>query len=275
MLQPHLQFFIQPLHINVRKQEQLLFQETSKDRLIEVWQNKQHRWLSIDSVEQSRLNIESSEQIASPLDYHFLCCLLFTGTPRNILLAGLGGGTLAHYFHNKHPEINGHAIEINPLIAKLAKKYFNFPQKNWDITIGDIQFTTIHNNKHSHYDLIFFDIGDKKLTPKWLVSSNMLLQLKHQLSEDGCLAINLLVTNAASFSQKLTIIRKIFDRQTLCLSIPDHDNIIVFAFNKKSIYHSTDELQARIKKLSTHWKIDYLALLRRIQKENPEGSGAF
>ena len=259
----------------MNKQKELLFQKVSKDGLIEVWQNKQHRWLSIDSVEQSRLNIENTEQLASPLDYHFLCCLLFIDTPQNILLAGLGGGTLAHYFHNKHPKINGHAIEINPLIAKLAKEYFNFPQKNWDITIDDIQHATIHGNKHPYYDLILFDIGDKGLTPEWLSKEKMLLQLKRQLSEKGVLAINLLVTDAASFSQKLTIIRKVFNRQTLCLSIPEHNNVIVFAFNQEPTYRSVDKLQARIKRLSTHWEMDYLALLNRIQKENPKGSGVF
>lgn len=257
----------------MNKQEQLLFQEDTNDGLIEVWKNKQYRWLSIDNVEQSRLNIENPEQLASPLDHHFLCSLLFIDTPDNVLLAGLGGGTLAYLLHNKYPEINGHVIEISSLIAKLAKKYFNFPQKNWNITIDDIQHINTHN--HQPYDLILFDIADKKLTPEWLSNEKMLLLLKHQLSEEGLLTINLLVADAASFSQTLTVIRKVFDRQTLCLSIPDHDNIIVFAFNKEPMYRSVDALQARIKKLSAHWEIDYLTLLNRIQHENPTGSGVF
>jgi len=258
----------------VTKQAHLLFQEKSKKELIQVWQNNNHRWLSIDDIEQSRLNIESPGKLASALDHYFLACLLFINTPNNVLLGGLGGGTLAHYIHSKQPEINGHVIEINPLITKLAKDYFSFPQNKWDIKISDIQNINIKDIKH-RYDLMFIDIGDKGSTPEWLTSEKMLLQFKQQLSEHGVLVMNLLVNDADSFSQKLAEIRKVFNRRTICASIPRHNNIVVYAFNKRPLYSSPDQLQSRIEELSQSWGLDYSVLLEQIQQENPKGSGIF
>ena len=256
------------------KQAHLLFQEKSKEELIQIWQNSDHRWLSIDNIEQSRLNIKNLEKLASPLDYYFLACLLFIDTPKNVFLGGLGGGTLAHYLHNKQPEINGHAIEINSLIAKLAKDYFYFPQNKWDIAIDDIRHISTKAIKH-HYDLMLIDIGDKDSTPEWLTSEKMLLQLKQQLSEHGVLVINLLANDANAFSQKLAEIRKVFNRKTICASVPEHNNIVAYVFNKQPLYSSSDQLQSRVEKLSESWGLDYSVLLEQIQQENPKGSGVF
>jgi len=256
----------------VNQQEECLFQKKSEDELIEVWQNNHHRWLNINGIEQSRLNIEQPEQLVSPLDYAFLSCFLFIHTPNNVLLGGLGGGVLAQYLHNKQPGMNGCAVEINPLIVQLAKDYFNFPEKKWSIIIDDIQHV-IKNKSSLNYDLILLDIGDKDLTPEWLISEKVLLQLKHQLSTHGVLAINLLVSDAESFRKKLAGIRKVFNRQTLCIGVPKHNNIVVFAFNKHPFYSTPDQLQSRVKELTEYWQVDYATLLEQMQKENPKGSG--
>ena len=256
------------------KQAQLLFQKKSNDELIEVWQNHHHRWLSINGIEQSRLDTNSTDIPASPLDYYFLACLLFIAPPDNVLLCGLGGGTIAHFLHSKRPGINGLAIEINPLIAKLAKEYFYFPVNNWQIIISDVQKNDFTTNNQM-YDLILIDIGENNLTPEWLTNKDMLSQLKKQLSENGVLIINLLVNNAESFSRKLTVIRQVFNCKTLCASIPKHNNVVIYAFSKMPSYTSSDHLQSRVKTVSENWGLDYTTFLDQVLQENPTGSGIF
>ncbi len=256
------------------KQAQLLFQNKSKDELIEVWQENHYRWLSINGIEQSRLNTNRLDKPASPLDHYFLASLLFIDTPNNVLLGGLGGGTIAHFLHRQRPEIKGFAIEINPLIAKLAKKYFSFPVKNWEINISDIRHSGSITT-HQTYDLILIDIGEEDLTPEWLTEEKMLFQLKKQLSGCGVLIINLLAHNAESFSQKLSIIRQVFHRKTLCVSIPKHNNVVIYAFNKQPVYNSPDHLHSRVKKISKDWGLDYATFLDQLIQENPANSGIF
>ncbi|PCI07695.1 MAG: hypothetical protein COB77_04015 [Gammaproteobacteria bacterium] len=249
-------------------QTTLLFQQKTSTGLIEVFQKDNQRWLTIDAIEQSRIDIEQGEKLVTALHEAFLAVLLFTETPKKVLLAGLGGGALARYLHSIHPEITGVAVEKDGLIADLATRYFSFPEKNWSIITDDI--------RHWHdetYDFIVADIAEDVLTPAWLTSNKMLLQFKQQLSSDGVLVINFLVTDAQSFSRELTTIREIFKRRTLCLSVPEHKNVVVIAFNNQPSYASKAQLNSRVMALTALWGFDFNVLLSQLLKDNPVGSG--
>lgn len=248
----------------------LLFHKKSPAGLIEVWQNNSKRCLTINSVEQSSINTEQPGQLASPLYNAFLSSLLFIESPNKVLLAGLGGGALACYMHYIMPEMQGEAVELDEAIATLARQYFNFPEKHWDIFIDDIR-----QWRGSDYDLVFLDIADKELTPSWLITEKFLLHMKAQLSAQGILVINLLVEDAQSLRSSLTVIRKVFKRKTLCLSIQGHKNIVVLAFNCQPVYRSESELAARIETVSEVWPLNFNVQLARLLKDNPEGSGVF
>ena len=246
----------------------LCFREETSAGLIEVWQSGNQRWLSINAIEQSRIDIVDAGKLVSPVQHAYLTSLLFTESPAKVLLSGLGGGALARYLHCINPELQGEAVEKLNLIADLSKRYFGFPRQNWSIIIDDIrQWQGIG------YDLIVADIAEDKLMPAWLTSEKMLLQYKSQLSLDGVLTINFLVSDAQAFSQKLAVVRNVFERRTLCLGVPMHKNVIVFAFNNEPQYSSMEQLASRVQELSDLWRLDFSLLLSQLQKDNPVGSG--
>jgi len=248
-------------------QEQLLFQQETAGGLIEVWQKDSHRWLNIDAVVQSGINIEQPELLISPLHHAFLAALLFIEIPDKMLLAGMGSGAFARYIHHINPSIHGDAVEINEIVSVIAKQYFDFPDTKWKINIENIRHW-----QGQCYDFILADIAEDKLTPAWLTSEVMLLQLKNQLSVQGVLAINLLVSDAQSFKQALITVRKVYDKQTLCLTVPDHKNIVVFAFNNQVKAYSGETLKPKIVSLSQMWGVDFEVLFERLQRDNPVGS---
>ncbi|HHJ35755.1 MAG TPA: hypothetical protein ENJ87_08305 [Gammaproteobacteria bacterium] len=250
--------------------EQLLFRSDTRYGLVEVWQWGDQRWLNIDAIEQSRIILTQADQLLSPLHHAFLAVLLFIDTPEKILLAGMGGGALARYLHHVDPAIGGDAVEINKTVSRVAEQFFDFPEKKWSISIDDIQ-----QWQGTAYSLIVADIAEKMLTPVWLTSEKTLLQLKQQLSDHGVLVMNLLVSDAQSFAQILFSIRKIFGHRTLCLTVPDHKNIVIFAFNQQPKYASSDMLSLRLKPLAGIWKLDFMSLLQRLKNDNPSGSGIF
>jgi spermidine synthase len=119
------------------------------------------------------------------------------------------------------------------------------------------------------------DIAEGDLTPAWLSSENMLLKFKRQLSADGVLVMNLLVADAQSMSNILMTMRQVFERRTLCLSVPDHKNIIAMAFKQPPYYGEINELQSRINELTEIWELDFKSLLQQLRRDNPQGSGIF
>ena len=248
-------------------QEQLLFQEETAGGLIQVWQKDNHRWLNINDVVQSGINIEQPELLISPLHHSFLAALLFIKMPNKILLAGMGAGAFARYIHHINPAIQGDAVEINEIVSVIAKQYFDFPDKEWKINIDNIRLW-----QGKCYDYILADIAEDELTPTWLTSESMLLQLKNQLSVQGVLVMNLLVSDAQSFQQALITIRSVFKQQTLCLTVPDHKNIVVFAFNNHTKEYSSAMVKYKIAPLSQIWGIDFDMLFEQLRSDNPVGS---
>ena len=258
------------LNLKVTNQIELLFQKKTDDGLIEVWNDNQLRWLSIDGIEQSRINIKRADQLTASVHRTFLASLLFTQTPEKVLLGGLGSGAVARFFYNKNPEIQGDAVEISETIASLARDYFAFPERQWNIVISDLRHWL-----GKQYDMMIIDIAEGDLTPAWLTSEVMLQNFKRQLSDSGVLVINLLVADASSFTQALAMVRKVFERKTLCLGVPEHKNIIVFAFNQPPSNVSLADLQLRAEKLTRLWGFDFSPFLAQLEKDNPENNGIF
>lgn len=252
------------------EQTERLFQKQQADGCIEVLENKPLRRLCIDGIEQTRIDLEHPERLASLVHRSLLACLLFIKTPETVLLGGLGGGAVARYLHKRQAEILGDAVEINETIAMLAKQYFYFPEQHWNLIVGDIQSW----NKQV-YDLIIIDIADGDLTPPWLTSKPMLSQLQGQLSDQGVLAIDLLVDDAQSFTLALSRIRKVFKQKTLCLSVPDHKNVIIFAFKQPPQNCSVQTLAAAVADLTKLWGLEFSVFIEQLKKDNPEGSGVF
>jgi len=248
-------------------QERLLFQKQTDEGLVEVWQKDNYRWLNIDAVLQSGINVEQPELLISPLHHAFLAALLFIKTPDKILLAGMGAGAFARYVHYVDPTIQGDAVEIDETISEIAKRYFEFPETKWKVNIENIR-----RWQGECYDFILADIAEDKLTPSWLTSEVMLLQLKNQLSKQGVLALNLLVSDEQSFRQVLIVARKVFKQQTLCLTVPGHKNIVVFAFNNQIKGYSSEKMKSKIFSLSKTWGIDFQILYEQLQVDNPGGS---
>ncbi len=255
---------------NVSDQTTILFQKQTTDGLIEVRDKNQLRCLNIDAIEQTRIDLEQPGQLASPVHRYLLTALLFIETPKKVLLAGLGGGAIARYLNARKPEIQGDAVEINETVAALAEDYFYFPKERWKIIVDDFR-----QWNGRHYDLMVIDIAEGDLTPAWLTREKMLLQMKAQLSRRGVLAIDLLVDDAQAFARALAEIRKVFKRQTLCLGVSDHKNIIVFAFNQQPMNFSTKESTARVRKLTEIWGLEFPVFIEQLKNDNPEGNGIF
>ena len=79
----------------------------------------------------------------------------------NILILGLGGGTLAKLLRKKYPKAKITGVEIDPIMIELGKKYLDLDKYDIDIKIIDA-FDFLKKNKQK-YDLVIVDtyLGDK------------------------------------------------------------------------------------------------------------------
>ena len=88
---------------------------------------------------QSAMRLDAPDRIE--LDYvrAMLAFLLFCPKPREVLMVGLGAGSMARFIHQRMPDTRVTVVEINPGVVTVARRYFRFPGEDsrLEIVIGD------------------------------------------------------------------------------------------------------------------------------------------
>jgi spermidine synthase len=259
-----------------QSEPKLIFNQHTSDGEVRVWQQDNRRWLDFhDGLIQSEIVIGRPDFLPLPLNQAMLAGMMFVGHPKRVLLAGTGGGATARYFASRFPDVVGDAIEKSDLIATIARDYFYFPnqnQNNWQIITADI--ATYTKQCQQRYDLIVIDIAVEQITPEWIVDRQFLQQCRSILMENGQVVFNLLVDDANAFLHYLSAIRDIFDRRTVCLSLPNYRNTVIMAFNQSPSFLPED-VAARLSELEALWELDFTAFYQQILKDNPRQSGVF
>jgi len=144
------------------------------------------RWLLSDS---STIGAESLDTGNGLLSYQHLVGLIphFLPNAKDALLIGLGSGHLVGVLDRQ--EVKTDAIEIDPEVARVARKYFNF-KATGDLIIGDARYQVTKLDKQ--YDMIIHDCFTGGTEPIHLLSLEMLQTLKSLLKDDGILALNVI-----------------------------------------------------------------------------------
>lgn len=252
----------------------LILNQQTADGEIRVWQHDNRRWLDFDDgLIQSEIVLDKPEFLSLVLNRAMLAGMMFVEQPKRILLVGTGGGATARYFAHKLPDIAGEAVEISEHIVTIAKDYFDFPTTdNWQLITDDIVNYVQHCQQR--YDLILIDIAVDQKTPDWLVEPQFLQQCRALLTKNGHISFNLLVDDADDFLHHLSVIRTVFDRHTACLSLSNHRNTVVLAFNQIPPFLA-EKAQLRLAELETLWGLEFSQFYQQIQKDNPKNSGVF
>lgn len=94
---------------------------------------------------------------------------------QNILILGLGGGTVAKILRKKYAGAKIVGVEIDPLMIEMGKKYLGLDKYNVDIRIEDALTSNLINDS---WDLVIVDLYNGDNFPKQFENINFLNSLK-------------------------------------------------------------------------------------------------
>lgn len=250
---------------------ELLYSINDDGRPVKVWQQGKRRWLEYgDELIQTEIDVTRPDILPESFNRAMLSGALFNGkVPKNVLLAGTGGGSTARYFANRFPDVTGDAVDLSSQILDIACRFFDCPnQGNWQLIEADIRDHVQHCQ--SRYDLIVLDIAIGQASPDWMTAPDFLSACRCLLTKSGHLAINLIVENDQGLLTRLAAIRQAFDRRTVCVTLPKHRNIIILAFNQ---LNNAAPNHAEFKQLEAQWQVEFGQFYQQMLKDNPKGSG--
>ena len=118
--------------------------------------------------------------------------LLVIDDPKNVLIIGLGGGTLSNVIHELYPAAKIHNVEIDPAVTKVARDYFNFVEN--DLVTSSVQDGRIFIKraaiKKQMYDWIILDAFNGDYIPEHLLTKEFFEEVQSVLADGGIIAAN-------------------------------------------------------------------------------------
>jgi spermidine synthase len=178
---------------------------------------------------QSAMLIEDPDDLALAYTQAMMAALLFQPEPNDIIMIGLGGGSMAKWVYKHLPKTRTAAIEVDFRVVSAAHRMFHLPigRKRLRVLVGD---GADYVSRHPHSaDLIFLDAFVNHRQAPSIRTAAFYRSARAALKRDGVLAINFM-SDDPGLRAYLRRLADAFDGRLACLRAIGEDNIVVFAF---------------------------------------------
>lgn len=200
-------------------------------------------------------------------------CLMFVPPPKDVLMLGVGGGSLVHFFRHYLPDTRLVGVERDASLLARMQTEFMLPVggEMIEYEIADARDWIARSNRR--FDLIVVDVYDERQMPDWVQGDEFWSRIADRLSERGCVTANLLFDSDAEFTRTYASIRQIFASKTLCTTVEGYDNALVYGFRSPLEANDMMSLMHRANQFSSDYDLPGNDMLAAIYDINPIDSG--
>ncbi len=221
--------------------------------------------------------VQSSMRIARPNDLEvaytrsMMAFLLFDPGPREVLMVGLGGGSLAKFIYHRIPHSRTVAIEVNPRVVTIAREYFLVPPDDERLTVVVDDGATYLHRERLNADVIVIDGYDAQSQVEALSTPAFYRDCARVLGESGIMVVNLWGGDR-NFTTCVNRLAKAFDGVVACLPAGKPGNIAAFAFKRSPGQPTWRELRTRAQQLESNYGLEFTRFVDELAVMNPHNA---
>jgi spermidine synthase len=221
--------------------------------------------------------IQSSMRIARPDDLELsytrsmMAFLLFVPAPAEVLMIGLGGGSLAKFVYHRLERSRTRVIEVNTQVLMIARQYFHVPPDGPRFAVVITDGAAYVQRTDVRADVLFVDGYEADAHVEELASKAFYSACRDRLKPRGVLVVNLWGGDKL-FHTLLQRIKDAFPGGTLCLPAERPGNVIVFAFEPEPGPFRWDDLLLRANALQSEHGLEYPRFVEGLRKMNRHDS---
>ncbi|HYS63639.1 MAG TPA: fused MFS/spermidine synthase [Paraburkholderia sp.] len=228
------------------------------------------RSLSFDA-----LGIQSSMRRSDPLELDLsytramMSFQLFRPDPRDILIVGLGGGSLSKYCFHKFPSARVTTVEIDGRVIALREQFFIPPEsERFQIVHADAAEYLL--DKVGFTDVILLDGFDASGLPASLSSQYFYDCCHAALRDEGVLVANLLNSDPR-LATHLDRIRRACDGKLFRTMVRREGNTIAIGIKQETVPGWLD-LYARAEAITKSMGLDLYRYVKKMERHHREES---
>jgi spermidine synthase len=215
--------------------------------------------------------IQSAMRMDDPwaleLDYTrcMMAFLLFHAAPRRALMIGLGGGSLAKYFHRRLPGLRTLVVESDERVIATARALFHVPADDARLAIehGD----GVQALAPECCDLLVIDGFDDEATPAALVSQAFFDAAWRSLEAPGAMVVNFM-DDDPHLDRNLQRIERAFAGTVVALPALRDPNVIVIGLKGAPAACAWADLRARAALLERAHGLPFARYVDRLRRMN-------
>jgi spermidine synthase len=222
--------------------------------------------LGSDTV-QSAMRLDDPYELELSYTRAMLGFLLFAKMPKEALLVGLGGGSIAKFIHAHMPETRARVIEVSAEVVEVARAYFNTPP-------DDDRFAVIVDEGAGYVarirqtvDLLLVDAYDGRSLAASLASDDFFRAACAALNPGGVFVMNLWSSDR-SFDRYVKRIEQAFANRCLCLPAERPGNVIVFGFATIPTQLKWTELDRAASELQERFGLEFRRFVQGLKQMN-------
>lgn len=197
---------------------------------------------------QSVVKLGDPDYLALPYVQVALVGLALSEEPRRFLVVGLGGGTLPMFLRKYYPDAAIDAVDIDPEVVDVAKKFFGFREDNlMRAHVADGR--RFIEKTQQPYDVIFLDAFGADSIPVRLTTQEFLRAVRRAVTPGGVVVGNLWGRSSNPiYDSMVRTYREVFD-ELFILEVRDAGNKILLALPRRQPL-GRDELMQIARKVS-------------------------
>ncbi len=158
--------------------------------------------------------------------------LLFQPAPRHIVQLGLGSAALTKFCHERFPEAQVTAVELNPNVIAICRALFALPDDDARLSVREmnaLDFVLDHAH-HGKADVLQVDLYDHEARGPVLDTPEFYQGCHDCLTADGIMVTNVF-GEFDNYDKNLRAMEQVFDAVVWLPEVHDA-NIVVLAFKR-------------------------------------------
>lgn len=163
---------------------------------IVIYEERGERCMNFGSVDavgrQTCIDLESPDRMVFGYTRMMMSALFVKPDPENVLIIGLGGGTLSSALGQVLPDAVIDTVEIDPAVVQVASEHFGYRQSDRQrVFLEDGRaFIERTHREGRRYDMVMLDAFDVNYIPPHLLTQEFLQHVRAILEPDGVLVAN-------------------------------------------------------------------------------------
>ncbi len=217
---------------------------------------------------QGAMRIARPHRLVLAYTQEMLSFLLFRPAPRDVLMIGLGAGSLPKFFRKEMPDTRVTVVEINPGVVPIARDLFRLPpdDAHLSVEIGD-GYARIREST-ARYDAIFVDAYDHRARPGPFETHAFYEACRDRLAPGGVLVCNVF-GQVRGHAQTIRALRETFPLGMVALPSAESKNVVTTAFADPPPATSIAHLRARATRLRERLHLPFHKWVHTLQQHNP------